>query len=162
MDKASYERLSGAIRSKPALLRALLFLNLAIPAVFYASFPLLLILELAGGGQWLRSLLVAAVPFALLTVFRKCCNRPRPYEALGIRPLISKEKSGQSFPSRHVFSAFIIAMCWLRYLPWVGFALLGLGALLGAIRVVGGVHYVSDVLAGAGFAVVCGLCGFWL
>lgn len=162
MPAHTYEQMAAWFRRRPRLCKLLLFMNTLIPAVFYTSFPVLLLLQLAGDGHWLRSILTAGIPFIALSVFRKLWNRPRPYEALGITPLIPKEKKGQSFPSRHVFSAFIIAMCWLYYIPAVGVVLLVLAALLAVIRVVGGVHYISDVVAGFVFAVACGLIGFWI
>lgn len=162
MQKETYERTADFIRRHGVLLRLLLGLNIAIPTVFYGSFPVLLLWQFFTGGAYLRTTLTADIPFVLLTVFRRAYNRPRPYEALGITPLIAKEKSGQSFPSRHVFSAFIIAMCWLRFEPTVGAVLLVFGLILGIIRVLGGVHYISDVVAGGLFAVVCGLAGLWI
>lgn len=162
MNVGTYEQMAAWFRHRPGLCKLLLAMNTLIPAVFYASFPVLLLLQFAGSGHWLRSALTAGIPFIALSIFRRLWNRPRPYEALGITPLIPKEKKGRSFPSRHVFSAFIIAMCWLYYIPTVGLVLLVLAAMLAVIRVVGGVHYVSDVVAGFVFAVVCGLTGFWI
>ena len=37
-----------------------------------------------------------------------------------------------------------------------------LTALLAALRVLGGVHYVRDVAAGAAMGVLCGLLGFFI
>lgn len=162
MKAEAYEKITLWFRGRPVLYKWLLFLNTSIPAVFYISFPVLVIRQLAGGGQWLHSILTAGIPFAALSVFRRLLNRPRPYEMLAITPLIPREKKGESFPSRHVFSAFIIAMCWLRELPVFGVVLCVLAAVLAVIRVVGGVHYVSDVVAGGMFALVCGLIGFWI
>ncbi|MFR5847382.1 MAG: phosphatase PAP2 family protein [Streptococcus salivarius] len=55
---------------------------------------------------------------------------------------------GKSFPSRHVFSATVIAMLALTLNPWLGGAMLFLAMALALLRVLGGVHYPSDVLAG--------------
>lgn len=162
MKAEAYEKIAQWFRGRPELCRWLLFLNTLIPAVFYISFPVLVIRQLAGGGQWLHSILTAGIPFVILSIFRRLLNRPRPYEALGITPLIPREKKGKSFPSRHVFSAFIIAMCWLRELPVFGAVLCVPAAVLALIRVVGGVHYVSDVVAGGVFGIACGLIGFWI
>ncbi len=162
MKAETYANIAEWFRRRPGACRLLLFLNASIPAVFYVSFPLLIFLQFALGGQWQRSILTAGIPFVALSVFRRVYNRPRPYEKLGITPLIPKEKKGHSFPSRHVFSAFIIAMCWLNFVPTVGTVFLALAAALAGIRVVGGVHYVSDVAVGGLFGIVCGLIGFWI
>ena len=53
--------------------------------------------------------LMAAIPFAAVTLMRLFVNSQRPYEVFEIPELEKmreKRKSGRSFPSRHVFSAF--------------------------------------------------------
>lgn len=97
--------------------------------------------------------MVPAVGFVLLTLVRKWINQPRPYEAWEIVPLLDKDSSGNSMPSRHVFSATIISMACLHTNLPVGLILLILSAFLGLVRVVGGVHYPKDVLVGY----ICGL-----
>ena len=65
--------------------------------------------------------------------------------------------SGKSFPSRHVFSATVIAMLALTLNPWLGGAMLFLAGALALLRVLGGVHYPSDVLAGYVIGILVGL-----
>ena len=100
-------------------------------------------------------ILVPALGFVLLTLVRKWINQPRPYETWEIVPLLDKDSSGHSMPSRHVFSATIISMACLHTNLPVGLILLVSSALLGLVRVLGGVHYPKDVLVGY----ACGL--FW-
>ena len=77
-------------------------------------------------------------------------------------PVIEKDTSGKSFPSRHVFSVFIIAMTifYQHSGPGVILGLVGVG--LAAIRVVGGVHEPKDVIVGALAGILCGVIGFYL
>ena len=110
----------------------------------------------------LRLVLVPAISFVSLSVVRRGLNRPRPYEALDIVPLIPREKKGESFPSRHVFSVFVIAMTWGWVCPPVGWLLGAVGVLLAVTRVVAGIHFPRDVLAGALLGVACGAVGFYL
>lgn len=84
-------------------------------------------------------------------------NRPRPYQTWDIQPLIKKDSLGKSFPSRHVFSATTIAMFTLLLNPWLGGTMLFLAAILAILRVLGGVHYPSDVLAGYVIGILVGL-----
>lgn len=56
----------------------------------------------------------------------------------------------------------MIAMCWLAYCPPLGIALLVGGVVMAIIRVVGGVHYPRDVIAGALVAVFGGILGLWI
>ena len=60
-------------------------------------------------------------------------------------------------PSRHVFSSAVIAMAWLPVSPTVGTALMIIAAAAAWIRVMGGVHYPSDVAAGLLSGVAAGI-----
>ena len=98
--------------------------------------------------------------FAAVTAFRYAFNAPRPYEALSIDPLIKKDTRGKSFPSRHTFSMFMIAASWFAWQPAVGAALFAAGALMAVVRIVGGVHFPCDVVAGALVAIVSAVVGY--
>ena len=95
-------------------------------------------------------------------MFRRLYDAPRPYEQLAIEPLIPKDTKGKSFPSRHVFSVYMIAMAWLPFNTIVGVVLLLLGLDMMCMRVLGGVHYPQDVLAGAACGVLAGIVGFYI
>jgi undecaprenyl-diphosphatase len=74
--------------------------------------------------------------------------RPRPCAALpDVRLVMGLEKSF-SFPSTHAMQSFMAATVMARYFSW-GAALFGVAALVAFSRVYIGVHYASDVLAGA-------------
>ena len=108
----------------------------------------------------LRLIGTCGIPFLLLSAVRHALNLPRPFEVYDLEPLIPRETRGKSFPSRHVFSICVIGTCFCFLEPWVGYSLLGLGAVLAALRVVSAVHYPRDVIAGAAFGVASGLIGF--
>ena len=107
-------------------------------------------------------ILVPALGFVLLTLLRKWINQPRPYETWGIVPLLDKDSSGNSMPSRHVFSATIISMACVHANLHAGLILLVLSALLGLVRVLGGVHYPKDVLIGYACGLLWGIIFFIL
>lgn len=163
MTAPQYERLSAPFRAEKRA-RLLLAGNRALTWACYVLYPLLLAALLLQGRGWdaLRGLLVPGLSFGALSLVRGAINRPRPYETLDIDPIIHKDTRGKSMPSRHVFSIFVIAMTGLWILPPLGIVLLVLGAVLAWIRVVGGVHYPSDVAVGAAVGIACGWIGYWL
>ena len=99
-------------------------------------------------GRW-KFLLIPAVTFLLVSLLRRALNRPRPYDRLGYTPFLPAEPGkGKSFPSRHTASAAAIA-CAFGFLSPAAGAAAGLLALaIGASRVIGGAHYLGDVLGG--------------
>ena len=107
----------------------------------------------------LKILLSAAVPYVIVTVMRKIINAPRPYEIYDFYNTPPKNKKGQSFPSRHVFSAFVIATLSYTVSLWLATALLVLGVCLAVSRILLGIHFVRDVVAGALIGIVSGILG---
>ena len=163
MTKEQYERWSTPIARRSGGPRILKGVNTFLTRLCYVCYPLLLLaLALRRDGRFWRVLLVPAAAFVLVSLFRSRFNAPRPYQVLDIHPLIHKDTQGKSFPSRHVFSVFMIAMAWWYICPPVGALFCAVGVLLAAVRVLGGVHFPRDVLAGALIALVAGWLGFWL
>lgn len=109
-----------------------------------------------------RVLAVPAVGFVAVSIFRKWICASRPYEVYAFTPLLDKDTRGNSFPSRHVFSNMIIAMAVLSVWMPAGIFLVVCGILLAALRVITGVHFPRDVIAGAVIAVVIGIAGFFV
>ena len=62
-------------------------------------------------------------------------------------------------PSRHCFSAAAIAAVVWYVLPPLGAVLAVLAVIIAVSRVVTGVHFVSDVLAGLAFGLVFAVAG---
>ena len=116
----------------------------------------------AGDTRIWKALLVPAVSFVLVSAFRKAVNAPRPYEAFDIDPLIKKETHGKSFPSRHLFSAAIIAFALWWVNPVFGPIALIACVVVGFCRIVGGVHFPRDIVGAFIFAIIFALIGFIL
>ncbi|MCR5653638.1 MAG: phosphatase PAP2 family protein [Ruminococcus sp.] len=164
MTKSRYDRIEQFFRSHNKLFFFVRIIYKFSPYPVYVAYPLLHIYLIWQGryAEAVRFVVVPAVTFVSVTVLRMIINRARPYEALDINPLIKKNKSGQSFPSRHAASVFIIAMAFLYVNVWAGIALFILGIIMCASRVLAGVHYISDVAAGAAIAVILGIFGFYI
>ena len=160
-----YSNLSSKLTSHPTLLFLLLNFNrlmtVAMPLV-YLTLLVITCLQLGLGQQVGVYVLIPASGFVILSLFRKKINHPRPYETGDICPLLEKDSSGQSMPSRHVFSATIISMACLHASLPVGLACLLFSALLGLVRVLGGVHYPKDVLVGYACGLLWGILFFML
>ena len=103
------------------------------------------------------------VPFVIVTLVRKRINAPRPYELYDFYEVKPKNKYGCSYPSRHVFSAFVIAtLAYGVYSPILGIPLFILGIALALSRVLLGIHFTRDVVAGALIGIISGLIGILL
>ena len=151
-----YDHIAGNIENNPFLLTLLRtfnrFMTVVMPIV-YLTLLVITYLQEGLGKQVLMYVFVPASGFVILSLFRKKINAPRPYEVWEIVPLLDRDSPGQSMPSRHVFSATIISMACLHASLSVGVILLVFSALLGLVRVLGGVHYPKDVVVGY----ICGL-----
>lgn len=151
MRKETYIKMTQPFRDNPQMAKGLHIINRICTGCMYITYPLLLgYLFLQKDERLLQAIFVPAVSFVLLSMGRYLINRPRPYEKFEMTPVISKDTKGKSFPSRHVFSASVIAMTFLFSSPWlwIGIILLIITLLEAFVRVVSGVHYISDVTAG--------------
>ena len=98
--------------------------------------------------RFLSCLLVTGISFIAVSIIRYFINAPRPYEKYGITPLYNKKTKGKSFPSRHTFSIFIIAFTSFVVNAWLGCVFLLIGVILATTRLLCGVHFVKDIVAG--------------
>lgn len=158
MTRDTYIRLTKPLRENEKKARLLAYINKGLTAFVFLLYPLFLLSLLVERHPLLwRAILIPAISFAAVSIFRRIVNVPRPYEKFGLAPVLAKDTHGKSFPSRHVFSIYIIAMTILPVYPYLGITLLVLGLILAIIRVIGGVHEPRDVIAGALIGIVCGM-----
>jgi undecaprenyl-diphosphatase len=132
----------------------LVYIN-ASEALFVAT---LVLVFLFANGERLRSwrraalaaVLSAGVALAIAKVISEIVDRARPFvvDPHGVH-LFSGHTADPGFPSDHATGAFAVAMAiYLRNRAW-GAAALVAAAVLSIGRVAIGVHFPSDVLAGA-------------
>ena len=95
----------------------------------------------------LKLILASLILFLTVTLMRRLFKSARPYQENAGDP--PRKGTYDSFPSRHAYSAFYIATLAFTFAPAASYALLPLAILLAAIRVLTGIHYPRDVIAGA-------------
>ena len=111
MTEQQYEKISKPFRVSERRKQALILSNRMAALLVYAAYPAALVAAYQYSFRHLLiSILVPGAAFILLSAFRSWYHAPRPYEKLSIDPIIKKDTKGKSFPSRHVFSAFMIDM----------------------------------------------------
>lgn len=142
----------------PQILRILNKITTTLVYLTYTVF--LLILGVNKDPKFWKVLLISGISFILLSIFRYYKNDPRPYEVFDIVPIIHKDTKGKSFPSRHVFSVFVIAMIIYYITKPIGISLMLIGLIISVVRVLGGVHFPKDVIAGAIVGILSSIIGW--
>ena len=167
MKKETYVKCMDFIRSTPS--GVVIVNNLGKLFTFItAACYLFITAGCIWGRLWQELIIFLAIPgisFVAVSIFRKCYNAKRPYEIYDFKPLIPKDTIGKSFPSRHVFSIFVIGTTLLYHYTFTGVLILYMGCLLAAIRVITGVHFPKDVIVGGLIGILCGAVAnilFWL
>ena len=163
MTKEQYIKITEPLRRDEEKTKKLVSLNQILTALVFMVYPLYMaVLYGEKDPKLIKVILVPAVSFVLVTIFRKIINAPRPYEKFDMPPVLEKDTKGKSFPSRHVFSVFIIAMTIFYSHPGPGILLCLIGVAMAVIRVAGGVHEPRDVIAGAIIGIAAGVIGFYI
>lgn len=159
MTERQYARWSAPFRRHGG--RGVTAMDRGLTAGVAAAYPILLVwcwLQ-TGAIPW-RQIAVPAASLVIVTLLRALIDRPRPYERMNIQPLMAHRTPGKSFPSRHAFSVFVLAVTAWTIHPAAGVVLAAAGILLLLTRVLGGVHYPSDVLCGAVLGIGLAVAGY--
>ncbi len=166
MDWSILHTLNNFLYHHDAVEDPLLFYVNISEALFVAT--LVLVFLFANGERlrpWRRAAvaagLSAGLALAVGKVISDVVDRARPFVAdpHGVH-LFSGHAADPGFPSDHATGAFAVAMAiWLRNRRWGTVALIA-AAVLSVGRVAIGVHYPSDVLAGAALGCAAALLLF--
>lgn len=126
---------------------AVLLYGAAIVALWFLARPY-------GATKWklasASGLVAAAVAMMTNQVISHLWERPRPFTAhAAATHLLSAPSPDPSFPSDHAAVAFAIAFAVLAYSRRGGYLFLAAATVIALTRIALGMHYPSDVLAGA-------------
>lgn len=124
----------------------------------------LILLGWAGSPFWKERALIFGVSIpvlaAIVFAIKFTVRRRRPEGEWGA---IYRQTDPHSFPSGHAARAWMLAAVALGLGPaWLGWVLLAWAPLVGLARIALGVHYISDVLAGAILGFLIGLGIVWI
>ncbi|MFO0763204.1 MAG: phosphatase PAP2 family protein [Byssovorax sp.] len=144
------ERLLVSLRSTPSSIVTAFF----VLTVIGGGWGLLAFLPFLARRDTRRATLVLlgaiTLTSALVSLLKELTGRVRPSDALAwCTPLAGSSPGGPSFPSGHAAGIFTFATFIALRAPRYGLPALILAVLIAASRCVLGVHYPSDVLAGA-------------
>lgn len=149
-DRRWTRRLNAGVGVRPVRILLRLVSRLGNGAFWYA---LMLAMSVthgrAGLEASLRMLAAGAIGLAVYKLLKSKTTRPRPYQVLrdiraGIAPLDSF-----SFPSGHTLHAVAFTVVAVFHVPALAPLLVPFTLLVAVSRVVLGLHYPSDVVAGA-------------
>ena len=135
----------------------------AVPVFAAATTGLWLLARPYGHPLWKRTTLTALISAAVALATNQLIAhliwaRPRPVtDHPGGVHLFAGGSLDPSFPSDHAAAAFAIAVAVLLYSRRAGIAFLAIATVIGTSRVVEGLHYPTDVMAGAAVGVLAAL-----
>ena len=138
--------------SSQVMARGSYWLSKSADGPLYVLLVLLLFLfEVAQAWQVTRLLLVAfAIELPLYLLLKNSIKRARPQQAVSLPRIVAHIIPSDTFslPSGHTAAAFVVVTSFSLIYPALLLPLLLWGALVGLSRIMLGVHFPLDILAG--------------
>ncbi|WP_350344929.1 phosphatase PAP2 family protein [Proteinivorax tanatarense] len=123
---------------------------------FIISFAIIVFLEILKSKKILyvsKYLSIIFITYTVNQLLRRLVERERPFVVNDFSSMIEHSAS-YSFPSNHAAMSFIVALTIYRLNRKLGRCFLVLAGLVSLSRVYVGVHYPSDIIAGAVLAIL--------
>lgn len=163
MKKEGYKAARKFFDAHPTFTKLAVALQKGSEILIYLTYPVFIaVLFFNNNWFWAKSVVVCGVGFILVSIFRHFYNAERPYQIYDIKPVINKNSKGKSMPSRHCFSAAVIAVSISVINLPLGIIFGVLALLMATLRVAFGVHFIKDVLAGLLLGVLIGSVQFFI
>lgn len=149
------------IWAHPTLCRNLIVLCKVCQYLTMVYFIVQVVLHIVFGDYLKMAAVVisAAVGFGLVTLMRKLIPSPRPYEVLDFCDVPPRKKRGESFPSRHAYSAVVIAILSVALTPWCAIGMVPVAVTVCLVRALVGIHFPRDIVVGALIGILFGVFG---
>ncbi len=129
-------------------------------------YGLMLAMLLQGGAQAapavLHMIAVGAVCTTTYRLLKRGTSRPRPYQVIPAVAVGAAPLDAYSFPSGHTLHAVAFTMVAASHYPSLAAVLAAFTGLTAASRVVLGLHYPTDVAAGALIGGAIAGTSFWI
>jgi membrane-associated phospholipid phosphatase len=139
----------------------LTFLGDALPAIVI----MLLLIRKIPEAVW-SGIVATIIATILVNLLKTCFNLPRPPAVIDkdIINIIGPAITSHSFPSGHTVTIFTLAGIIIFYFRsfFVRIVTVFLAFLVGISRIVVGVHWPEDVLAGSVIGILCAIAGVYI
>ena len=143
-------RLNRRLRHRPVVRFFGRVSRLGDGLAWYALMAALLAVDGAAALPAVAHMMLAGLAGTLLYKWLKgATERPRPYQAEPAILCLTAPLDRFSFPSGHTLHAVIFSLVVSAYYPVLAWVVFPFTALVAASRLVLGLHYPSDVVAGA-------------
>ena len=159
----NYKRIINFFNERKFAKNALNFCYKYLPLLLFIGYPMLIAYVFFNKiGDIFKIVLVPLCVFLLVTILRRLINEQRPYEKYNANSLFNKKTKGQSMPSRHTASAFIISLAILYVNTALGIVALSVSLLITLSRLLSGVHFIRDVLVAMLLSISIGVIFFFV
>lgn len=159
MDTILFSALHGIALQYP-LIQGLVIVFARLVIFLY---PLFLLRLAAWRRCAMQSLIALAIAYGTNSLIAMLWYRDRPYQDMPAQPLFDTTYLYDSFPSDHASLAMALAatifLCSSRIR---GITALVLAFFIGLARIMAGVHYASDVLAGFGIGLTAAAASMYV